>query len=273
MTKMFDLTGRVAAVTGAARGMGRSMATAFAEAGADVVLLDLNAGGAEATAADLRKLGRRVLPIVGDVTDIAHIDRIFATIDKEFGRIDILGNVAGAARMGPAESMSLDDIRYTFHNLVISRYYTCQHAGRRMLAQGRGSIISIGSIAGDRSLWRNQSVYGMAMAAVMHMTKELSTEWSGRGVRVNCVVPAQVPGENELNTRMAADPYLKDTFLYGIPRGRFGVPDDIKGLAVFLASDAADWITGACIPMDGGNMAKNGGGGLLAPVIGKYVTK
>jgi NAD(P)-dependent dehydrogenase (short-subunit alcohol dehydrogenase family) len=268
--KMFDLAGRVAAVTGGAQGMGRAMATALAEAGADIVLLDLNAEGAETTAATLRGLGRRVLPIAGDITDVAHLDRVFATIDREFGRIDFLGNVAGGARTGPAVDMTLEDIRTSFHNLVISRYYACQQAGRRMLAQGRGSIVSIGSIAGDRSLWRDQSVYGMCMAAVMHMTRELSTEWSGRGVRVNCIVPAQVLGDNGLNARMDADPYLRETFLYGIPRGRFGRPDDIKGLSVLLASDAADWITGACIPMDGGNMAKNGGGGLLAPVIGRY---
>jgi len=268
--KMFDLAGRVAAVTGGAQGMGRAMATALAEAGADIVLLDLNAEGAEATAATLRGLGRRVVPIAGDVTDIAHLDRVFATIDREFGRLDFLGNVAGGAKVGPAVDMTLEDIRYSFHNLVISRYYACQQAGRRMLAQGRGSIVSIGSIAGDRSLWRNQSVYGMCMASVMHMTRELSTEWSGQGVRVNCIVPAQVLDDNGLNARMDADPYLRDTFLHGIPRGRFGRPDDIKGLAVFLASDAADWITGACIPMDGGNMAKNGGGGLLAPIIAKY---
>jgi NAD(P)-dependent dehydrogenase (short-subunit alcohol dehydrogenase family) len=269
--KMFDLSGRVAAVTGTAQGMGRAMATALAEAGADLVLLDVNEAGNEAVAAALRGMGRRALPIAGDVTDVAHIDRVFATIDREFGRIDILGNVAGSAKTGPAASMSLADIQTTFHNLVISRYYTCQHAGRRMLAQGRGSIISIGSIAGDRSLGRNQSVYGMAMASVIHMTKELSTEWSASGVRVNCILPAQVLGDNGLNARMASDPYLRDTFLYGIPRGRFGRPDDIRGLAVFLASDSADWVTGACIPMDGGNLAKNGGGGLLAPVIGKYV--
>lgn len=269
--KMFDLGGRVAAVTGAAQGMGRAMAMALAEAGADIVLLDVNADGAEATAAALRGLGRRALPIVGDVTDVAHLDRAFAQIDREFGRIDFLGNVAGSARTGPAVDMTLEDIRLSFHSLVISRYYACQQAGRRMLAQGRGSIVNIGSIAGDRSLWRDQSVYGMCMAAVMHMTRELSTEWSGRGVRVNCIVPAQVLGDNGLNARMDADPYLRDTFLYGIPRGRFGRPDDIKGLAVFLASDAADWITGACIPMDGGNMAKNGGGGLLAPVIAKHL--
>jgi NAD(P)-dependent dehydrogenase (short-subunit alcohol dehydrogenase family) len=167
--------------------------------------------------------------------------------------------------------MSLEDVHYNFHNLVISRFYTCQHAGRRMLSQGRGSIVSIGSIAGDRSLGRDQTVYGMAMAAVIHMTKELSTEWAGRGVRVNCILPAQVVGDNGLGPRMQADPYLADTFLRGIPRGRFGQPADIRGLSVLLASDAADWITGACIPMDGGNLAMNAGGGLLAPIIQRHL--
>ena len=268
---MFDLRGKVAVVTGTAQGLGRAMAQALAEAGADLVLLDLNAAGNEQTAAAVRACGRRALAIAGDVTDFAHIDSVFERVDREFGRIDFLGNVAGNARMAPAESMSLEDIHYTFHNLVISRLYTCQLAGRRMLAQGCGSIVSIGSIAGDRSLGRDQTVYGMAMAAVIHMTKELSTEWAGRGVRVNCILPAQVVGDNGLGPRMQADPYLADTFLRGIPRGRFGRPEDIRGLSVLLASDAADWITGACIPMDGGNLAMNAGGGLLAPIIRKHL--
>jgi NAD(P)-dependent dehydrogenase (short-subunit alcohol dehydrogenase family) len=268
---MFDLRGKVAVVTGTAQGLGRAMAQALAEAGADLVLLDLNAAGNEQTAAAVRACGRRALALAGDVTDFAHIDSVFERVDREFGRIDFLGNVAGNARMAPAESMSLEDIHYTFHNLVISRLYTCQLAGRRMLAQGCGSIVSIGSIAGDRSLGRDQTVYGMAMAAVIHMTKELSTEWAGRGVRVNCILPAQVVGDNGLGPRMQADPYLADTFLRGIPRGRFGRPEDIRGLSVLLASDAADWITGACIPMDGGNLAMNAGGGLLAPIIRKHL--
>jgi NAD(P)-dependent dehydrogenase (short-subunit alcohol dehydrogenase family) len=169
--------------------------------------------------------------------------------------------------------MTLADINATFHNLVISRYYTCQLAGRRMLAQGKGSIMSVGSIAGMSSLGRAQSVYGMAMAAVIQMTRELSTEWAGRGVRVNCILPAQVLGANGLGPRMEADPWLRDTFLRGIPAGRFGQPDDIKGLSVLLASDAADWITGAVIPMDGGNLAMNGGGGLLAPIMERHGLK
>jgi 2-dehydro-3-deoxy-D-gluconate 5-dehydrogenase len=270
MTNLFDLTGRTAVVTGSAQGMGRAMAIALAEAGADLVLLDRNAAGIETVAQSIRELGRKALPISGDVTDIAHTDHVFAMVDGEFGRVDILGNVAGEARMGAAETMPLADIQTTFHNLVISRYYTCQLAGRRMLAQGRGSIISIGSIAGVSSLGRSQSVYGMAMAAVIQMTRELSTEWAGRGVRVNCILPAQVLGANGLGPRMEADPWLRETFLRGIPTRRLGKPDDIKGLAVLLASDAADWITGAAIPMDGGNLAMNGGGGLLGPIMERH---
>ncbi len=272
MANLFGLTGRTAAITGSAQGMGR-MATAFAEAGADLVLLDRNEDGIEATAHNTRQLGRKALPITGDVTDTDHIDRVFAAVDHVFGRVDILGNVAGEARVRAAEEMALADIRTTFHNLVISRYYTCQLAGRRMLAQGKGSIISIGSIAGVSSLGRAQSVYGMAMAAVIQMTRELSPEWAGRGVRVNCILPAQVLGANGLGPRMEADPWLRDTFLRGIPAGRFGQPDDIKGLSVLLASDAADWITGANIPTDGGNLAMNGGGGLLATIVERHGLK
>ena len=270
LSKLFDLTDRVAVVTGSAQGMGRAMALACAEAGADLVLLDRNAPGIAATAESIRALGRRALPISGDVTDTDHIDTVFASVDREFGRVDILANVAGEARMGSAEDMALADIRATFHNLVISRYHTCQCAGRRMLARGKGSIISIGSIAGMSSLGRAQSVYGMAMAAVIQMTRELSTEWAARGVRVNCIMPAQVLGANGLGPRMQTDPWLRETFLRGIPAGRFGQPNDIRGLALLLASDAGDWITGAAIPMDGGNLAMNAGGGLLAPLMERY---
>ena len=270
---LFSLHSRVAVITGSAQGMGRAMAMALAEVGADLVLLDRNEPGIQATAHAITQLGRKALPIAGDVTNTDHLDQVFATIDRTFGRVDILGNVAGEAKSGPAEDMALADIQTTFHNLVISRYHACQLAGRRMLAQGKGCIISIGSIAGVSSLGRAQSVYGMAMAAVIQMTRELSTEWAGRGVRVNCILPAQVLGANGLGPRMQADPWLRDTFLRGIPAGRFGQPEDIKGLAIWLASDSASWITGAIIPMDGGNLAMNAGGGLLAPLMQQHLPK
>ena len=180
-------------------------------------------------------------------------------LDREFGRIDFLGNVAGEAVLARPEDIALADVEKTWRNLVFGRFCCCQEAGRRMLAAGLGSIVNIGSLASITALGRGHIAYSMAMGAVAQMTRELSTEWSGLGVRVNAILPAQVVNAG-LEKRMAADPHLRDRFLSGIPRGRLGQPDDIKGLAVFLASDASAWITGALIPMDGGNLAMNGGG-------------
>ncbi|MDP6721180.1 MAG: SDR family oxidoreductase, partial [Pirellulaceae bacterium] len=130
----------------------------------------------------------------------------------------------------------------------------------------KGSIVNLGSLASVTALGRGHIAYSMAMGAVVQMTRELSTEWSGRGVRVNSILPAQVlnPG---LQDRIDADPRIKERFLGGIPAGRFGSPDDIKGLVVFLASDASSWITGAIIPMDGGNLAMNAGGSVGSEVF------
>lgn len=261
---MFDLTDRVALVSGTASGMGQAMATVFAEAGAHLLLLDVNTAGNEATAHTLSQMGRRAIPVTCDVSNYEQIDRVYALLDKEFGRVDILGNVAGNGLQKAAEEISMEQFAGVFQNLVFGRFYSTQQAGRRMLKQGKGSIISIGSIAGISSLARQQSTYGMAMAAVIHMTRELSTEWSGRGVRVNAILPAQVISPNNgLEERMAREPILRETFLHGIPSGRFGQPDDIRGVALWLASDASSWITGAIIPMDGGNLGMNAGGGLL----------
>jgi NAD(P)-dependent dehydrogenase (short-subunit alcohol dehydrogenase family) len=256
---MFDLSGKVALVSGAAQGLGRAMALALAEAGADALLVDRNEGGAQETATSIRKLGRRVVVAKGDVADLAQIQDLFRHLDAEFGRIDFLGNVAGDGILGAPEDISLEDVERCWRNLVLGRFCMCQEAGRRMLAAGRGSIVNIGSLASLTALGRGHVAYSMAMGAVAQMTRELSTEWAGRGVRVNAILPAQVvnPG---LEQRMAADLKLRDKFLSGIPAGRLGHPDDIRGLAVFLASDASSWITGTLIPMDGGNLAMNAGG-------------
>lgn len=258
-SSLFDLTGKVALVTGAAQGLGRAMATALAEAGADVLLVDRNEAGARETAATIAKLGRRAVVAACDVSDPAQIRELFHRLDTEFGRIDFLGNVAGDGILGAPEDISLEDVEQCWRNLVLGRFCACQEAGRRMLAVGRGSIVNIGSLASITALGRSHIAYSMAMGAVAQMTRELSTEWAGRGVRVNAILPAQVinPG---LQQRMADHPALRDKFLSGIPAGRFGQPDDIRGLSVLLASDASSWITGALIPMDGGNLAVNAGG-------------
>jgi NAD(P)-dependent dehydrogenase (short-subunit alcohol dehydrogenase family) len=258
MPAMFNLTGKVALVTGAAQGLGRAMALALADAGADTLLVDRNESGAADTCATIQKLGHRAIATKCDVSDPAQIRSLFERLDAEFGRIDFLGNVAGDGILGAPEDISLEEVERCWRNLVLGRFCMCQEAGRRMLATGRGSIVNIGSLASITALGRGHVAYSMAMGAVAQMTRELSTEWSGRGVRVNAILPAQVINPS-LEQRMADHPALREKFLSGIPTGRLGHPDDIKGLAVFLASDASSWITGALIPMDGGNLAANAG--------------
>ena len=258
-SNLFDLTNRVALVSGAAQGMGRAMSLALAQHGADLMLADLNEAGLQQTAEVIAKLGRRAIPVRCNVSQPEQIRPMFEQLDREFGRIDFLANVAGEGILGKPEEISLADVEQSWRNLVLGRFCMCQEAGRRMLKQGRGSIVNIGSIASQTALGRGHIAYSMAMGAVVQMTRELSTEWSSAGVRVNSILPAQVvnPG---LEKRMVDDPTLQARFESGIPRGRMGQPTDIQGLAVFLASDASSWITGAIIPMDGGNLAMNAGG-------------
>ena len=255
----FDLTGRVALISGAASGLGRASALALAEHGADLVLADIDAIGMQKTADDIKGIGRRAVPVVCNVSEPSAIRDLFARLDREFGRIDFLGNIAGEGFLAKPEDITLDQVQRVFQNLVFGRFCMCQEAGRRMLAVGRGSILNIGSLASMTALGRGHIAYSMAMGAVVQMTRELSTEWAGRGVRVNAILPAQVVNPN-LEMRMVADPAIQQKWLSGIPSGRLGQPVDIQGLVVLLASDASSWITGTLIPMDGGNMAMNAGG-------------
>ena len=257
--KLFDLSGRVAMVTGAAQGMGRAMSLAFADAGADLLIADINSDGLCATAALISEMGGRAHAVNCDVTSIEQIRAMFGELDREFGRLDILGNVAGPGQLARPEDIDLEFMADIIYGLTVARFCCCQEAGRRMLATGKGSIINICSIGGVTALGRGNFPYSIGMGGVAQMTRELSTEWSGRGVRVNAILPAQVINPS-LAERIQADGQLEAQFLSGIPIGRLGQPEDIAGLAVFLASDASAWITGALIPLDGGNLAMNAGG-------------
>jgi NAD(P)-dependent dehydrogenase (short-subunit alcohol dehydrogenase family) len=257
---MFDLHGRVALVSGGAQGLGRAMALAFAEAGADLMLPShTNVHGVQETAEAAKKLGRRAVVVPGDMTNVDQIRAVFRALDKEFGRIDILGAVAGPGFRASAQDIEIDTFQQVVYGLSTARFCCCQEAGRRMLKQGKGSIIVIGSLASITALGRGNFAYSVGMGAVAQLTRELSTEWSSRGVRVNAILPGQVTNPG-LQAYWAADPAIRGTMLRGIPIGRFGDPDDIKGLALLLASDASSWITGALIPFDGGNLAMNAGG-------------
>ncbi|MCA9033416.1 MAG: SDR family oxidoreductase, partial [Planctomycetaceae bacterium] len=199
------------------------------------------------TGETIKASGRRVLVADTNVSDPDAIAELFQEVDAEFGRVDFLGNIAGDGCLSKPEDLSIQDLHRVLQNLVVGRFAMCQQAGRRMLKQNGGSIMNIGSLASSTALGRGHIAYSMAMGAVIQMTRELSTEWSYRGVRVNCVTPAQVINPS-LAARMAEDASLEGRFLRGIPAGRLGRPEDIMGLAVFLAADASEWITGAIIP-------------------------
>ena len=260
---LFDLTGKVALVTGAGGGFGGAISEGFAEYGADLLVTDINPVTLQKTVERVKAQSpeRRVVPVVADMLIAEDNRAMFATLDKEFGRIDVLVTCAGPAWTTKPEEMPLEDVERTLRSLGVAKFQLNQEAGKRMLAQGKGSIINIASIAGYNSLGRGHTSYGMGMAAIIQMTRDLSTEWSGRGVRVNVILPAQVPNENNgLEARMRANPALRSTFLRGLPIGRLGKSEEFKGPAIFLASDASSLVTGVVLPVDGGNLAKNAGG-------------
>ncbi|MEZ6144898.1 MAG: SDR family oxidoreductase [Planctomycetaceae bacterium] len=167
---LFNLTGKVAVVSGAAQGMGRVTAIAVAQHGADVVLIDRNLEGAEATGEQIHYLGRRTLVTQTNVSDPAAIAELFQQVDTEFGRVDFLGNIAGDGCLSKPEDLTIDDLHRVLQNLVVGRFAMCQEAGRRMLNQRRGSIMNIGSLASSTALGRGHIAYSMAMGAVVQMT-------------------------------------------------------------------------------------------------------
>jgi NAD(P)-dependent dehydrogenase (short-subunit alcohol dehydrogenase family) len=258
---LFDLTGRVAMVSGAAQNMGRNSAIALAEVGADLVVADINGPGVEDTAEYIRHLGRRAIAVTCDVSNEAQVRDMFHRIDDEYGHIDVVANIPSSGVRGHPEDITIESFVGMLQGTLVSKFICCQEAGKRMLAQRKGSIINMSSIGGIRALGRANFAYSIAQAGVIQMTRELSAEWGDRGVRINAIAPAQInsPG---FEVRMGETPGLRETFLRGIPLGRMGVPEDIKGLVIFLASDASSFITGSVFPLDGGNIALGANGSI-----------
>jgi NAD(P)-dependent dehydrogenase (short-subunit alcohol dehydrogenase family) len=256
---LFDLSGRVALVSGAAQGMGRASAIALAEIGADLLITDINEAGLMDTAETIRKLGRKAVPAVYDVWNPEQIRAMYQQVDRDFGRIDIVANIPGANILGHPEEITLEHFTNVLNATLVSKFISCQEAGRRMLAAGKGSIINMSSIGGVRALGRGNFAYSVGQAGVIQMTRELSTEWADRGVRVNAIAPAQITNAG-FEVRMDNTPGLRERFLRGIPVSRLGVPDDIKGLVMFLASDASNFVTGSLFGLDGGNLAMGANG-------------
>ena len=264
---LFDLTAKVAVVTGASvrGGVGHALAVGFAQHGADIVAADIDEQGAQTTAQEVQALGRKAIAVHCDISKPEAVENLFAEVDGQFGKVDILANVPYAlpSRVRPHE-LSFEAWNKTLA-VSLTGYFLCaQQAIRRMLDQATGgSIVNIGSIAGASALGRGNFPYSVAKGGVNQLTKELAVEYAGQGIRVNAILPAQIltPG---LKNELLADPRfgekLRQRVLVGIPLNRMLDPEDLVGAAIFLCSDAAAVVTGVLLPVDGGNLALNAGG-------------
>lgn len=257
---LFRLDGRVALITGAGGAFGRAIALGFVDVGARLFLVDIDSARLEQTATLVRAAGGICASLPGDTGSSSDVDAVFAALDQEFGRIDILINNAGRNPMqGRPEVFPLEIWEDVIRTNLTGYFLNARAAGKRMIAQGQGgSIVNVSSIASVSSLGRGNLAYGSSKSGVNQLTRELAVEWAHHGIRVNGIQPCQFLNDGWRS--MVADPNrsaLVQRVLSGIPIGRMGQPREIVGPVLFLASDAASMVTGVLLPVDGGNTALN----------------
>jgi NAD(P)-dependent dehydrogenase (short-subunit alcohol dehydrogenase family) len=250
---LFDLTGRVALITGGGAGLGRQMAEGLAEMGANLVLCARKQERCEQAAEELRGLGVATLGLGCDVTSPESIQLVVDAVVARFGGIDILINNAGTSWGAPAEEMSLQHWNKVIATNLTGTFLCSQAVGKIMIGQRRGKIINIASIAGMAGSPEALDAigYSASKGGVITMTQDLARKWATHGIYVNAIAPGWFP------TRMssAVIERNREAFLKSIPLGRFGNDHDLKGAAVFLASSASDYVTGQVLVVDGGQMA------------------
>jgi NAD(P)-dependent dehydrogenase (short-subunit alcohol dehydrogenase family) len=243
------LDGKVAWVTGAGRGLGAAIAQGLAAAGAAVVLTARTDGELGETLDKIEADGGRGLVLPADVTDAERVEAVAAAAVQEFGGLDILVNNAGISPvMTRSEALRLSDWKRILEVNLTGAFICAQAAGRYMLAASGGSIISISSVHG-RSAWPRLPAYAASKGGLEMLTKTLAVEWADRNVRVNAVAPGYFSTEMTAGLRASA---LAEPLVARIPVGRFGLPEEVVGAVLFLASDAASYVTGSTISVDGG---------------------
>ena len=244
----FSLEGKRALVTGGAKGIGWAITQALAAAGAKPIIADLDIEAAEASA---KEVGGTAIPL--DVTDRAAVTDAAARVEAE-GALEILVNNAGIVHNAPSVEVSSDDWRRVIDVNLHGVFHTAQAFGRAMVATGRGSVISISSMCGTVPVWpQPQAAYNASKAGVDLLTKSLAAEWAASGVRVNSIAPGYTATELTLAGR--SKPEWFEVWLERTPMGRLADPDEVASAAVFLASDAASYITGTVLLVDGGYTA------------------
>lgn len=260
LADMFGVADRVAVVTGAADGLGREIVLGLARAGAHVVLVDIDSERLALTDGDVAAVGGQHLAVICDVGSPGDVEALFAAVDAKFGGVDILVNNAGVLlALASPETYSVKAWDATMRINLTGTLLCSQQAGQRMITSGRGgSIVNLSSIGGFSALAGGSLAYNVSKSAIIQLTRELAVEWAPHKIRVNAVAPCH------FRTRgwaaVVADENRQDevrAVTRGIPMGRMGEPPEIVGPILFLLSDAASMVTGATLPVDGGNLAMN----------------
>ncbi len=249
---LFDLSGKVAVVTGAGRGLGKAAAIGLAGFGAEVVAVDLDAGNCAETKAQVEKLGMRCDAYGCDVSDYEAVRRIVAAVAADFGRIDILVNIAGITARIPTVDIPPEKVRQLTEVNYYGTFWMCKEIGKVMLAQGSGSIVNMSALGGGLlGTGRGNAAYSSTKGAIAALTKELACEWGAQGIRVNAVAPCWF--QTDMNaTSIFANKAFMDQVMTKLPMKRIGQPSELVGPIVFLASEASSMITGLILPVDGG---------------------
>jgi gluconate 5-dehydrogenase len=251
---LFDLSGRVSVVTGGSAGLGLQMAHGLAEAGSHIVICSRNAERCEQAAPELRAHGVDVLTAGCDVSKADEVEQLKDRVMERFGRVDVLVNNAGRAWFAPPEEMPLDKWQYVIDLNVTGVFLCSQIFGREMIAKRRGKIINIASVSGLRGKdpqVHNSIAYNTTKGAVVNMTRDLAVKWAQHNIHVNAIAP----GFFLASRNQGRFEERKAHILGEIPLGRPGGPDDLKGAAVYLASDASNFVTGTILSVDGGATA------------------
>jgi len=250
----FRLTNKVALITGGARGLGLTMATALAEAGADIALVGRSLDPCQRAAADLSaQTGRRAIGFAADVTIAGHLDRLVLDVEQQLGAVDILVNSAGVNIRGASEQITEADWDTVIDINLKGTFFCSRVFGPRMVRRGWGRVINMGSILSVIGL-PGRAPYASAKAGVLNLTRVLALEWAGTGVNANAICPG--PFATEMNRALLDDPVKYQEFVKQIPMGRWGELEELTGAAVFLASPASSYVTGSALFVDGGWTAR-----------------
>ncbi len=247
-----SLAGRVAVVTGASRGLGRAIALALAEAGADVALAARAKRDLEDTGALVQRAGRRALVAPTDVASYAEVEALMGRAVRELGRLDIVVNNAGVAKVAPLAEMTPDDWRFMVDANLTGVFNGCRAAAPHLIAQKSGKVINVASVLGQVGL-PGYTIYAATKGGVIALTRALGVEWARHGIQVNAIAPGWFA--TDMTDPAFSDPRINERLTRDIPMRRIGRPEEIGPLAVYLASDASAFMTGQTIFLDGGHSA------------------